>query len=328
MRKYDRCIGGYAGCGNLGDDAILQAYLQDLSREERKRTAVLSGDPKRDRRRFGVPCVNRKNPFSVVVCFLRSRRFLCGGGSLLQNGTGNRSLGYYLGLLWLARVCGCETELWAGGVGPLRGAWAQRAVVRSLRKCDAIGLRDEDSRRWLESKGFTGARMTVGADPAMGLRIPDGMRALYLKKEAGIPLDTPYFCVILRHGAGKCQGVIEEALRRLFAERGVIFVFLPFDRRQDSGYTETMRERLGGYAVRLREASDALAMIAGSAGVLSMRFHGLVFSSVAGVPAVGISPTEDEPKLASFCAARKIPHFTPSQLTVDGLLERMRGERS
>ncbi len=317
MRRFERCIGGYAGCGNLGDDAILQAYLENLSREDRRRTVVLSGDPRRDGRRFGVKCVGRKDPFGMAVCFLRSERFLCGGGSLLQNGTGNLSLRYYLGLLWLARLCGCKTEILAGGVGPLRGEWAEKAVARALRKCDRIGLRDEDSRRWLEERGIPTEKMTVEEDPALRLRQPDGMRTLYLKKEAGIPLDRPYICAVLRSGDGGCLQAVEDALKRLAAEDGVMPVFLVFDTAQDAEITRTVCKNVGGITVRLREAADGLAVIGGSVCLLSMRLHGLIFSAAAGVPAVGISPTEDEPKLASFCAAHSIPHFTPSQLTVE-----------
>ncbi len=323
MRRFDRCIGGYAGCGNLGDDAILQAYLEKLSRAERRKTVVLSGDPRRDSRRFGVKCVGRKDLFAVAVCFLRSERFLCGGGSLLQNGTGDLSLSYYLGLLWLARICGCKTEILAGGIGPIRGERAEKAVVRELQKCRRIGLRDENSRRWLEERGIPKETMTVEEDPALRLRQPDGMRTLYLKKEAGIPLDRPYVCVVLRSGDGGCLQAVADALKRLAAEDGLMPVFLVFDRAQDAEITRTVCKNTGGITVKLREAVDGLAMISGCACLLSMRLHGLIFAASVGVPAVGISPTEDEPKLASFCHAHGIPHFTPSQLNVEKVVERL-----
>ena len=325
MRRFERCIGGYAGCGNLGDDAILQAYLQKLSRGERRRTVVLSGDPRRDSRRFGVKCVGRKNPFGVVFVFLRSERFLCGGGSLLQNGTGNLSLAYYLGLLWLARTCGCKTEILAGGIGPIRGERAEKAVVRELQKCRRIVLRDENSRRWLEERGIRKGKMIVEEDPALRLRPPDEMRTLYLKKESGIPLERPYVCVVLRNGNGGCLQVIEDTLKCLASEVGLMPVFLVFDEVQDAEITRTVCKNVGGITVRLREATDGLAMIAGCACLLSMRLHGLIFSTAAGVPAVGISPIEDEPKLASFCHAHGIPHFTPSQLNEEKVVEKVVG---
>ena len=114
-RRFDPSIGGYAGSGNMGDDAILQGYLEGLTAEEKRRTVVLSGSPRWDGRRFGVRCVGRMRILSVALCMLRSDAFFLGGGSLLQNGTGNLSLLYYLGLLRLARFCSCKTEILAGG---------------------------------------------------------------------------------------------------------------------------------------------------------------------------------------------------------------------
>ena len=94
------CIGGYAGCGNLGDDAILQGYLEKRAADgTRGRVTVLAGHPRRSSRRFGVRCVGRKNPIAVLWALLSSESLLCGGGSLLQNATGDLSLYYYLALV-------------------------------------------------------------------------------------------------------------------------------------------------------------------------------------------------------------------------------------
>jgi glycosyltransferase involved in cell wall biosynthesis len=86
-------IGGYFGCGNLGDDAILQAFIEyTRTHYPNMRIFALTKHPFRDARRFGVQCFHRKNPLSVTAAFLRADAFLCGGGSLLQNVTGKLSL--------------------------------------------------------------------------------------------------------------------------------------------------------------------------------------------------------------------------------------------
>ena len=272
-----------------------------------------------------MDCVGRWNLLGVTNCFLQSRRFLCGGGSLLQNGTGNLSLRYYLGLLRLARLCGCETEFFAGGIGPLRGAWAERAVLRELERCDRIQLRDARSASLLEAWGISAERIGVREDPAMGLSLPPPHRLLYLKKEAGLPLDQPYFCAVVRGFEGKAFPM--ETLSSVFCEGarkwGVTPVFLIFDTRLDSAVTQEACRLSGGVIPRLREASDALAWIGGGFGAVSMRLHGLIFSATSGVPAVGISPSDAEPKLAAFCAERNFPHLTPSELTSARLAEEL-----
>lgn len=322
MRRYQRCIGGYAGCGNLGDDAILQAYLRGLSLEQRRKTVVFSGNPRRDSRRFGVRCVGRKNPVGIVICLMRSRCFLCGGGSLLQNGTGNLSLMYYTGLLRLARMCGCETEILAGGVGPLRGEWAVRTVAGALKQCRRIEVRDEDSRDALEKWGLSPSCITLREDPALELNIPPPSRLACLKQEMRMERSQRYVCVAVRQGEGDALKTVEAALRRYRKCHGETeVVFLNFDIREDGAATADLQRRVGGKQAVLREAADALALISGSEGVISMRLHALIFSAAAGIPAIGISPTEEEPKLASFCRSRSIPHCSPSQLTENRILE-------
>lgn len=323
MKKYDFCIGGYAGCGNIGDDAILEGYLNEFSADQKRhRVIVLTGSPRRDRTRFGVRCVGRKNPFSVVYALLRSEVFLCGGGSLLQNATGNLSLFYYLGLLWLARLCGCKTRLLAAGIGPLYGKNAERAVICALKRCDVVEVRDEESKRFLMERGIPREVIQLERDPATYLTVPPVSRLVFLKKELGIARD--YFCIVVRQDGARgyaCLGKISAAVRLFLKERQLTPVFVIFDRRCDLSASERVCRATGGVILHPREARDALAIILGGQFLLSMRLHALVFSSMAGVAAVGISPSDEETKLASFCREHRMWHLAPSALTVAGLLD-------
>ena len=329
MRNFDRCIGGYAGCGNLGDDAILQGYLCGLDDNERRGVVVLSGHPRRDRRRFGVRCAGRKNPFAVMYYLLRSRRFLLGGGSLLQNGTGRLSLLYYLGLLRLARFCGCETELLAAGIGPLRGERAIRSVVRELKKCRFIQLRDANSALFLKKRGISPLKLSVVDDPALLLSAPAPTRRFFLLREQGLDLFSLYYCVILRSPTPEndgCIPAIAEALRVLAAKTGAAMVFLPLDYDRDIAVTSRVFRYVGGRIVRPRDVSEALALISGCRRLLSMRLHGLILARALCIPSLAVSPDSFEPKLASFCLEHHIPHLSPSQTTVSSLVELMGAE--
>ena len=325
-RRFDRCIGGYAGCGNLGDDAILLGYLGNLTGEERRRTVVLSGSPRCDGRRFGVRCVGRKSPLAVVISFMRSRCFLLGGGSLLQNGTGNLSLLYYLGLLRLARICGCSTELLAAGIGPLRGRRAIRWVVSELKKCRFIYLRDANSARLLAEWGISRSKMAIVPDPARYLRPPAISRRHFLLRELGFYPFTSYYCVVLRppvSAVDDCVCVISQALRVLCRQNGCVPIFLLFDAPHDGAITSRVCRAAGGAVARLRAGSAALALISGCRGLLSMRLHGLILANSLGIPSVAVSPDPLEPKLAAFCLDHSIPHLAPSQVTVKALVELM-----
>ena len=327
LKRYEICIGGYAGCGNLGDDAVLQGYLEQLSpKTRRERTVVLSGNPRRDQKRFDVRCVGRKNPFAVLHAFRQSERFLCGGGSLLQNGTGFRSLCYYLGLLRLARLCGCKTELLASGIGPLRGKIATRMTVSEVKKCSRIVLRDEESGKLLSERGVERERLEYCDDPASMLKIPPMTRLELLKREMSAVEGRAYFCVVVRQETetgAVCLGKLSVALRLFVKEHDLLPVFMVFDSREDRAVSLQMCQEVRGRMAWIREASDALAIISGCRFLVSMRLHALIFARTAGIPSIAISPSEVEPKLASFCETQKFRHFSPSMLSVGGLLSEM-----
>ena len=325
MRKYDLCIGGYAGCGNLGDDAILEGYLASLSVEQRRlRTVLLSGKPRRDRRRFGVRCVGRKNPFSIVCCLLRSKVFVCGGGSLLQNATGNLSLLYYLGLLWLARLCGCKTRLMSAGIGPVSGKFAERVMIWTLQGCEDIEVRDLVSEHFLLDHGIDRGVVRLAEDFATRLKTPPVSRLFFLKKELGFERDRDYFCVVVRQDRelrDACLGKISAAIRMFLKERNLTPVFVVFDETCDLLVTERLCRSVGGVILRPDEAGDALSILSGSRFLVSMRLHALVFASVTGVRGLAISPFEGETKIASFAKAHRMAHLTPKKLTVPRLIE-------
>ncbi len=318
------CIGGYAGCGNLGDDAILSGFL--AKHPSPSDIVVLSGSPKRDRERFGVICVNRRDPIGVTRALLSSERFLCGGGSLLQNETGELSLLYYLSLLSLAQFCGCRTELLASGIGPLKGACAMQRTAEVLKRCTRMELRDKDSFAFLLRLGIPSDRLTLASDLAFSLPKPPPSRLPLLLWEAGLPSDRPYFCVSVRPTDSKASHLLPRltvALRIVKHLSGLTPVFLPFDSRRDRSETERLAADTNGLVARLRESSDALAWLGGAKFSIGMRLHMLIFSVMAGIPSIGISPSEQEPKLLSFCRSHAIPHFSPATLSVPALVDKI-----
>lgn len=325
QRLY-RCIGGYAGCKNMGDDAILEGMLLGASVEERSRIILFSGSPRRDARRFGVRCVHRRNPFAIALALLRSHTFLCGGGSLLQNATGTLSLVYYLALLRLADRLGCEVRLLSAGIGPLHGERARRWVASTLSVCDRIEVRDRDSLLLLSSLGIPTGRIMLTSDPAFRLDLPPKTRLAYLKQEAGLGEGEGYFCVVVREAERGAQDLTESliaAIRIVARKSGRTPIYLIFDEKNDREITERAARLTGGRIPRLREARDALAWLDGGDFLIGMRLHALIFAIIAETRAIGVSPSESEPKLRALCRERGIPHFSPKTLTIPTLVDKI-----
>ena len=304
------CIGGYAGCGNMGDDAILQAVLSAMPAGHR--VTVLTGKPRLDSRRFGVPCVGRMRPFAVRKAIRECDRFLCGGGSLLQNETGMLSLVYYLSLLRYAQRLGRPTVLLAAGIGPIKGKFAEAWVLNTLRSCCRIELRDRVSLAYLLQRGIDSSKLHPVEDPALKLELPPLGRLEYLMHEHGMKARERYFCAVLRppvEGAAEgLTGAVAAELQGLRQHLQAVPVFPILD-PADRGFTLSVAHCLGGRVVTLREPSEGLAWIGGAVALVSMRLHGLIFACRTGTPAIGLSSSPAEPKLRAFCEDRGMPHL-------------------
>lgn len=297
-------IGGYAGCGNLGDDAVLQGILSGLWQNgiSPRAVTVLSGRPRRDSIRFGVRCVHRMNLFSILFALLRADLFVSGGGTLLQNRTGRCSLFYYLSLLRLARLCSCRTVV-LGGLGDLSGLPARRSVKNELERCAAILLRDEHSAAFARGMGLKNPRLAVGADSAFLLPEPPPLRAAFLVDQLVGDLKKPFLCVC------PCGGVstvgLSALLRAPFA--GFYPVFLLCDPSRDEPSARHLQARFGGVLYAPRDAGEAMALFRSAALVLSSRLHPLILSVRVGARCVCFSG--GDVKLSAFCQSAEIPLF-------------------
>ena len=165
-------LSGYYGCGNAGDESVLEGALTALRRAGRVETTVLSGDPEATRALHGVQAVSRGDPRAIWRALGLADLLISGGGGLIQDRTSARSSLYYLGIIEMAQRAGVPVYLYSQGVGPLRRRWLRRVVGHSLRRVKGAGVRDEASGKLLEEIGVPGELITVTADAAFALRPP------------------------------------------------------------------------------------------------------------------------------------------------------------
>ncbi len=317
-------VGGYFGCGNMGDDAILLGFLTAMRKiAPQVEITALTATPRRSRLRFGVRCVNRKDPIGVRIAVARADAFLCGGGSLLQNLTSNRSLLYYLSLLRLSVRLRKTTVLFASGIGPLIGKAALRRVVRTLSRCHYISLRDEESFRLLGSMGVDAGRLHRTADLALLLPLPSEERGLAILQAHGLSPQSHYLCVVLR-GGESCALIRDQilaAVRMICRRHGLYPLFPVFDAKHDAIDMRVAAARVGGKVLVLREPSDAAAILSMSQAVVTMRLHALVLASSVAVPTVGIPADARDGKIVSFAKAAGQDQLSPQVFTVAALVE-------
>lgn len=163
-------VSGYYGFDNTGDEAILLALVSTLrTLAPGVEVTVFSHRPRETRRIYGVKAVNRWNPLAVCWALFRSDLLLSGGGGLLQDVTGVRSICYYLGVVLLAKLLGKPVIYYAQGVGPIRtrfGRWLARVVSNRI---ELITVRDQASRDDFLAMGVTKPPLVVTADPVLAL---------------------------------------------------------------------------------------------------------------------------------------------------------------
>ena len=315
-------VGGYFGCGNLGDDAILQAFIEYTRQHyPNMRILALTKHPKRDSRRFGVRCVRRKNPFAIAMAFLKADAFLCGGGSLLQNLTGNLSLYYYLCMLRFATLCKTTPILYAAGIGPLQGKTTQRLTQKTLSKSPYVSLRDRESLRFLQSLGIDSGKLHLGADVALLLPPPSIFRTHALLKRIDVVQNRRYICISLKAGKHTAESgcTVIAALRIFCREEDILPVFLPLD-KSDIAINTDAAKALGGRLFLADEPNDVTAILRGAIFLVSMRLHGLILATTVSLPSVGI-PTANDEKIPSFARLAAQESIPPEKLSVPFLAE-------
>ncbi|SHJ28134.1 polysaccharide pyruvyl transferase CsaB [Desulfofundulus thermosubterraneus] len=163
-------ISGYYGFDNLGDEAVLYSLLEALREAyPTVRPVVLSHAPERTSVLYGVEAVNRWRVGEVYRALTRADLLLSGGGSLLQDVTGLKSLVYYLGVVWLARRLGKPVVFYAQGIGPVKSKTGRLLMRLVANDVQLITVRDENSARDLAEMGVTRPPVEVTADPVLGL---------------------------------------------------------------------------------------------------------------------------------------------------------------
>ncbi|MCE3203698.1 polysaccharide pyruvyl transferase CsaB [Paenibacillus sonchi] len=315
-------ISGYYGFRNSGDEAVLQSILNALQKHSLAsgtviEPVVLSIDPEWTTATYGVKAVHRMKLSEVRSAISESAGLISGGGSLLQDVTGSKSIPYYLGIIKLAQWMGKPTFIYAQGIGPVNRKLFHPLIKAVFRKCSYISVRDEQSRDLLQSMGLVGNKIDVVPDPVMGLSLPeDGQGS---STEAGgesspqrTPLsrpDLPVVGVSVRFWEQSREELdaVADGLLQASARTPLHVRFLPFHHSSDHEASRYIMEKMekgmsqnGGVISICEDAEHPQQMLreVGTCDVLiGMRLHSLIYAAGRRVPLIGISY---DPKIDHF----------------------------
>ncbi|SEN63585.1 polysaccharide pyruvyl transferase CsaB [Paenibacillus sp. OV219] len=318
-------ISGYYGFRNSGDEAVLKSILFALEEEGAKQglrivPIVLTVDPAWTTEMYGVEAVHRMKLGEIVRAIRSSDGLISGGGSLLQDATGVKSIPYYTGVMKLAQLLGKPTFAYAQGIGPVNRRWMDRLIRGVMRRSAYVSVRDAESAALLGRIGVPRDRINVVPDPVMALPLPAAATPPHVRAAeetaaaaaageaaaVGTPAQ-PVIGVSLRHWRKDSADLARaaDALGALARSRAVRLRFLPFHTPSDAEASRWVIERLGdlgGASVaEIAEACDdpqqMLLEVSRCDALFGMRLHALIYAANQSVPMVGLSY---DPKIDQF----------------------------
>jgi polysaccharide pyruvyl transferase CsaB len=285
---FDVLLAGFFGFGNLGDELLALAAVDNLVHcgLPRERIAILSNDPSGSQQLLGVHSFDRWKFTSVLRAISNSRSMLLAGGGLFQDSTSTRSCFYYWGLVRLAGIKSLPVAALGQSVGPLSGSVSKFLTRDAFSRCAYIAARDSLSVETLSNMFLSCEKMP---DPVMSLSVPE------VKKDG----DDAVLINIRPQPCGKKYIEAVLAVARICAKHGMKLLcaaMAPEDARLMEKY------RVSGELPKCEIVNvtdlagfSELASLAGYA--VGMRLHFGILSMLAGL---GVVLAPYDPKVSSF----------------------------
>ncbi len=300
-RKRERdgvLICGAYGKGNRGDNAILTAIVKQLRDiDPDLPICALSRDPKETRLSAGISSIYTFRVWKIGRLMKKTKLYISGGGTLMQDATSTRSLLYYLYSIRQAKKKGCNVMLYGCGVGPISRARNRKRAAKTLNGyADVISVRDRYSLEFLKELGVDKPKVCLTADPALLIEAEDSS-ALY---RCGLSERERYALFALRPWQGYEENSFAEAAEYAYRKHGLIPVLYCMEPNRDLPVSKSLAKRLN-CPYKLVQAGESgeevLAVLKRMQLVLSMRLHTLIFAAGQGVPLIGVVY---DPKVSGF----------------------------
>ena len=302
-------ISGYYGFDNLGDEAILAAWVKGLKKDsnsEKIKIIALSNQPQKTAQEHGIAAIGRYNILALIKNLFSADLFISGGGGLLQDVTGKFSVIYYLSLIVLAKILGCKTFFAAQGVGPITTKFNRFLIAKVLNQVDKITVRDKESKDLLSEFGVKN-KIILTADLALSLASGSKESGLQLLTKKGIVVNESMLAVVIRDWQeNNYLAQLAKIINHLASKYNFKVLIIPFKLASDLKVSYKFKKLLNPPAQLLKEKYSPLEMIdiiKVFDFLLGVRLHSLIFATLNRVPVAGIAY---DPKINNFLSRLEI----------------------
>jgi polysaccharide pyruvyl transferase CsaB len=294
-------ISGFYGLGNTGDEAILESIVDNLRAElDKPDITVFSLSPEQTAKEYNVKTVYRgwKQDFGGKVRALKEADLLIsGGGGLLQDTYPTKflfgPLPYYLLIVFLAKLCGCKVMFFSQGIGPVTSTWGKILMKIFANMADFVTVRDQFSKDYLHRLGVTRPQTVVTSDIVFAFKKkPDTacIDSLNLERRDNLVAVSvrPWFEAV------KQFEQVAQILDSWIEERGVTPVFVPMEGHHDDTASKKvlahMKHADKCHILGMKFTPNQYLNFIGECQMtIGMRLHALIFSTLLGVPHIGLS---------------------------------------
>lgn len=321
------CIIGYYGSNSTGDHAILKTFIQEILHNSNLSLTIICQGASRAYEKFARSNIVVHEHFRVfgrggLKNVLKGRvhkqartiadcdLLVIGGGSLLHDRFGLRTLLMTLDEILWAKLCRRPVAIFAMGVGPLIRQSARWLVAKAVSMCDVITVRDNGSKQLLVEIGVPADKVRVVSDPAFLLApMPIApQQAPWLRggvekthKLVGVFLVDSLEFLFPNERAALIKN-LARALDELHHRFDFEFVLLPFsvmmdddDRIMAYNVVAEMKHAHSAHVVERTFEPEEMLWIEGQFLMnIAIRFHAMIFSLSSAVPVVAI---EYDPKV-------------------------------
>ncbi len=278
-------IVGYYGFGNIGDEWLCEASVAWVRGAFPK--AHLTIFSTRSVYEKGIRFINRWSVGEVWKTIRNSDRVILGGGTLFQDTTSFRSVLYYAGIVFLAKLY--EVPVIGLGQGLEKMEWPLSEVLTrwALNQCRVLGFRGKRSQRQAAELGVT-APSILTADLAYGaLSFPKTGPAgqwigISLCPSRYLKPEMPQY------------GYMMQVLRTLVTPKDCFLSYFPV---QDDPCIRHFKEALN-IPAESYDMSRGIGKCPTFKWMLVMRYHAAVYASLSGIPFIALAVHEKLVELA------------------------------
>lgn len=281
---------------NIGDNAILIAMLRSLSDIPDKKQIVVTdceGVYSQYGEEFCVGLGARDLPKWIPIID-RTKVLVLGGGGLFQDyGIARLTPFLLFRLLFLFWIAGRKVMWYSVGIGPLLTKQGQLFTYLSARLADIISVRDYESEELLAKIGVPRKNLYVTSDPAVMLSVPSVQIVTKTHRNrlglSVLPIYRSVFCDAKKNK--QLENTLVQFVQSILNEGWCVRLF-SFHDGPDTPFCRDIAACLNNENVRIvgpsMNVEQVLSEYSSLDFFLGMRYHSVIFSFIACVPAGAI----------------------------------------